>query len=242
MRLSSSSCTMCPTQAASLDDPAAESHVRLSVSWETSILSTTAHGELKVASSARQLAVYLRVRVKSVVNAASLLLIQDNLQHLAAILFGSQSLADNLDRVHDVCQDSVMHSRQSSRPRPLLCLGGSGSVGSFWLWQDTSRCKEEDVSVRELLLELSCESLLDFVKVLEERNWNEDYDRALAMADFELSSRLDLKWTESRLEVWDVGLQFEKSCRNTRLNLRRMSPRRAVRRDLVESWLRHEGW
>lgn len=42
------------------------------------------------------------------------------------------------------------------------------------------------MSVRELLLEFSGQSLLNLVEVLEERNWDEDDDRALAMADFEL--------------------------------------------------------
>jgi len=42
------------------------------------------------------------------------------------------------------------------------------------------------VSVRELLLEFAGESLLHLVEVREERDWDEDHDCALAMADFEL--------------------------------------------------------
>lgn len=42
------------------------------------------------------------------------------------------------------------------------------------------------MSVGELLLEFSGQSLLDLVEVVEERDWDEDDDCALSMADFEL--------------------------------------------------------
>lgn len=43
------------------------------------------------------------------------------------------------------------------------------------------------MSVAELLLKLSSESLLDFVEVREKRDRHKDNDRSLAVADFELS-------------------------------------------------------
>ena len=79
-----------------------------------------------------------------------------------------------------------MDSGQSSGSWSLLCLAASGSVGALWSRENASRGEEDDVSVAELLLEFSGESLLDFVEVLEEGHWDEDHDGALAMANFEL--------------------------------------------------------
>lgn len=53
------------------------------------IILTTADGELKATSSASEFSVHLGVGVESVVNTTSLLLVQDNLQHLASVLLGS---------------------------------------------------------------------------------------------------------------------------------------------------------
>lgn len=169
----------------------ADSHVQ-SPLCSRLVLSTTAHWELEVAGSASQLAVDLRVSIESVVDTTSLLLVQHNLQNLAAVLLGSHSLADNLNWVDDVSQNGIVDSSQSSGSRSLLCLAGSGSVGSLWPWQDTSRGEEDDVSVAELLLKFSGKSLLDLVEVREEWDWHEDDNCALAVADFELTSRLDL--------------------------------------------------
>lgn len=155
------------------------------------VLSTAAHGELEVAGSASQLAVDLGVGVKTVVNTTSLLLVQHNLQDLAAVLLGSQSLADDLDWVDDISQDSIVDSSQSSGSWSLLRLAGSRSVRSLGSWENSSRGEEDDVSVRELLLEFPGESLLHLVEVGEERYWDEDHDCALAMANFELQMLLD---------------------------------------------------
>lgn len=58
-----------------------------------------------------------------------------------------------------------------------------------------------------------------------------------------LASRLDLERSESRLEIGDVGLQLVESGCNAGLDLRGMSSRWAVGRDLVEGCLRHlDGW
>lgn len=150
------------------------------------VFSTTAHWELKIAGSAGQLAVDLRVRVQAVVDTTSFLLVKNHLQDLAAILLGAQPLANDLDRVHNIGQDSIVHCGQGSRTGSLLRLRRSGSVGSLWLGEDTARRKEDDVSVGELLLEFSGQSLLDLVEVLKQRNGHEDDDCALVVAHFEL--------------------------------------------------------
>lgn len=186
---------------------------------EALVILTTADGEFETTGSASEFPVDLRVGIESVVNTTSLLLVQDNLQNLASILLGSQSLSNNLDGVYDISQDSIVDGGQSSGTRSLLCLRCSGSVRSLWSWQDTSRCEEEDMSIGELLLEFSGQSLLNLVEVVEERDWDEDDDRALAMADFELTGGLDLKWSEGGLEIWDVGFEFVKGGCNVCLEL-----------------------
>ena len=54
------------------------------------------------------------------------------------------------------------------------------------------------------------------------------------------SSRDELEWSESRLEVWDVGLKFVESSCDRGFEFGRVLLRRAVGSDLVEGWLRHD--
>jgi hypothetical protein len=54
------------------------------------------------------------------------------------------------------------------------------------LRHDTALSNEENVTVRELLLELTGESLLDLVEGLELRNGNEDNDSLLATTNLNL--------------------------------------------------------
>lgn len=150
------------------------------------VLLTTTDWELKSTRSTSQLSVHLSVGIESVVHTTSLLLIQNNLQHLASILLSSQSLADNLNRVDHISEDSVVDGSKCSGTRSLLCLRGSGSVRSLWSRKNAAGSKEENVSVGEFFFKFSGKSLLDLVEVREERNWDENYDSALAMANFEL--------------------------------------------------------
>jgi hypothetical protein len=55
-----------------------------------------------------------------------------------------------------------------------------------------------------------------------------------------LTSRHDLERSESRLEVWDVGLEFIQRRCDGGLGLVGVGPRRAVGCDLVESGTRHD--
>lgn len=111
---------MCPTQAAS---PAAESHVQRL--YFHLVISTTTHGELEVASSSSQLSVDIRVSVESVVDATSFLFVKNDLENLASVLLGSHALANNFNWVHDISEDRIVHSSQSSGSWSLLRLAGS---------------------------------------------------------------------------------------------------------------------
>ena len=148
------------------------------------------------------------------VDTTTLLLIQDNLDGLAAVLLGADALADNLDGVDKVGEDGVVDGRQSTRTGTLLGLVAAGVGGALGAGEDTALSDEEDVTVRELLLELAGEAvlqvsfffcpvlflaflanavgvsgivpLLDLVEALEERDGDEDEDSLLAVTDLDL--------------------------------------------------------
>jgi hypothetical protein len=70
--------------------------------------------ELEIHNAASQLAVDLRVSIESVINTTLLLLIENNLEDLGAIFLGAETLADNLNGVDEVAEDSVMDSGECS--------------------------------------------------------------------------------------------------------------------------------
>jgi len=134
-----------------------------------------------------------------------------------------------------------VNSGQGSAARALLSLRGAGSVGALGARQDAARCEDQNVAVGELLLELAGQALLDLVETGEEGDRDEDDNGTLAAADLELTSGDELKRSQGRLQVWDVGLEFVEGGCDAGFQLGRMLPRRAVVGDLVESWLRHDG-
>ena len=116
--------------------------------------------ELEVDTLAGQTLVDLRVGVEAVVNTTTLLLVEDDLEDLGAVLLGAQTLSDNLDRVDEVGKDGVVHSSQSTRTWALLGLAGAAAVAALWARQDVARGNDEDVAVGELLLELTGEAAI----------------------------------------------------------------------------------
>jgi len=157
------------------------------------ILLPTAHREFESDAPSGQLLVNLAIRIESVVNAASLFLVQHHLQHLAPIFLRSDSLAHDLDRVDDISQDCLVDRSQCSRARSLLGLVGAAAVGALRAWENAAGREYQDMSVGELLFKFAGEALLDLVKPWEEWDGNEDDDCFLAVADFELTSRDELE-------------------------------------------------
>jgi len=204
------------------------------------VIRSSAHWELEATNTAGQFSVHLRVSVESVVHTTALLLVENDLQDLASVLLGSESLSNNLDWVNDVGEDGFVDRGQSSAARTLLSLRGAGSVGSLWAGEDATGSDEQNVAVGELLLELTGQTLLNLVEAGEERDGDEDDDRTLAVADFELASRDELKRSQGRLEVRDVGLEFIEGSRDAGFQLGWVLPRRAVVGDLVEGFQRSQ--
>lgn len=150
------------------------------------IIHSAADRELEAANTTGQFPVDLGVSVESVVHTTTLLLVQNDLQNLASVLLGSESLSDNLDGVNNILEDSVVDGGQSSAARTLLGLRGAGSVGALGTGQDAARSNEDDMAVGELLLELTGQTLLNLVESGQERDGDEDDDGAFSVANFEL--------------------------------------------------------
>lgn len=121
----------------------------------TLLLCVRSSRELKVDTLARQTLVHLAVRVQTVVDASTLLVVKEHLENLLAVRLCSDTLADNLDGVDEITEDSVVDSRECSRTRSLLSLVRSASVGSFRARQDAARSNDQNMTVGKLFLELA---------------------------------------------------------------------------------------
>lgn len=121
----------------------------------SSLILRPTHGELEHDPLTRQFPIDLGVGVEPKIDAAALLLVQDDLEHLAAVLTGAGAFADNFDGVDDVVENGVVDGGQCARVRPFLRLRCPRSIATFGPGENAARCQEEDVSVRELLLEFS---------------------------------------------------------------------------------------
>jgi hypothetical protein len=122
------------------------------------VLRGTTLRELKTNTTTSQLAVDLRVSIESVVNTSLLLLIENNLQDLAAIFLGAETLADDLDGVDEVGEDGVVNGGQCSGTGTLLSERCAAAVGALGAGEDTAGGEDQDVAVGELLLELTGET------------------------------------------------------------------------------------
>ncbi len=121
-------------------------------------LSSAGLGELEDDATASQAAVDFRVGVEPVVDAATLLLVQDDLESLGAVLLGAETLADNLDGVDEVGQDGVVHGSEGARAGALLLEGVARAAGALGAGEDAARGEDQDMAVRELLLQLAGEA------------------------------------------------------------------------------------
>lgn len=140
-----------------------------------------------------QLAVDGLEGLQLVVNVVSVLGVQQDLLDLVTTNQVSNSLTDNLSWEDQVLQDLVVDSSQSSRSWSLLSL----SRGTTWLWQDSSLSEEDNVTVWELLLELTGQLDLDLVESTERWDWDEDNNGLLVTGDVNLEEIALVCVTES---------------------------------------------
>ena len=98
---------------------------------------------------------------------------------------------------------------QSTYLPPRSFLLRLGSQLASWLGQDGSLGDDHNVPPTELLLQLSHNSVLDFLKSLQLGNWNIDDDSLLA-GDIHFFRSSYVKFTQLSLEV-TVNLQVNQS-------------------------------
>jgi hypothetical protein len=186
----------------------------------------TALGELEVDIAASEAAVDLGVSVQAVVDATTLLLVKDDLEELAAVLLGAETLADNLNGVGEVGQDGVVDSGESAGAGTLLLLGVARAGRALGAGQNATRGEDQDVAVGELLLELTgeaahislmskfggvgfCLPLLDAVEALQGRDGDKDDNSLLAVANLDLI-RPSSQHASSRTSLGPLPVLFTK--------------------------------
>jgi len=123
------------------------------------VLGSAGLGELEVDTLPSQSFVDLTVSVEPVVDTTPLLLVKDDLEDLAAVLLGPDALANNLNGIDKVLEDSVVDSGECAGTRALLGLSGAGAVRALGARKNTAGSDDQDVSVRELLLQLAGEAV-----------------------------------------------------------------------------------
>jgi hypothetical protein len=139
-----------------------------------------------------------------VVNTTTLLLVEDDLEGLGAVLLGADALADDLDGVGEILEDGVVDGSESSRTGSLLLLGVAAAGRSLGAGQDAARSEDQDVAVRELLLELTGETLLDAVEALQGRDGDKDDNSLLAVANLDLI-KIPSQHASSRTKPWTAS-------------------------------------
>lgn len=98
----------------------------------------TALWELEVHTLARQTLVHLAVGVEPVVDTASLLLIEDALEDLVAVLTRAGALADDFNRVDEISEDSIVYCCECAGTRTLLSLRCAATVAALRARQDAA--------------------------------------------------------------------------------------------------------
>lgn len=82
------------------------------------------------------------------VNTTLLLLVQNDLEGLGAVLLGAGALADDLNGVDKVSEDVLVDSGQSAGTGALLVLVGARVDGALGAGQNAALSNEEDVAVK----------------------------------------------------------------------------------------------
>jgi len=193
--------------------------------------------KFKVDICARQSLVDFLISVESVVDALSLLFVENNLEQLAAILALKHATSNNFDWINEIGHDGLVNSLECTRTRALLRLVGAAAIAALGARENAARSNNEDVSLGEFLLEFTGEALLNLVPGREQRNRHENDNGLASRTDINLASGNELQWPQRAAHVGDVGLQVVDCRGNAELSVRRGRPRRAVGCNLVESWV-----
>lgn len=171
--------------------------------------------ELKVDILASELLVDGGKGVDLVLKGGGILGVKEDLDDLGAIGLDAGALADDLSGVDNVLEGGVVHGSQGAGPGAhLLLAGAAGGLG-----HDAALGDKEDVTVGELLLELTGQTGVDTLGLLEDRHGNEDHDGLATSGNVQLLGSGDLDGTEVLLELGRGLLQVKDSLGDLELEL-----------------------
>ena len=94
------------------------------------------NGELETDPFTRQPPIDLSVSIEPEIHTAPLLFIQHDLQHFTPILARARALPHNLNGIHHVPQDRIVHGGQGAGVRPFLGLRGPRPIRAFGPGED----------------------------------------------------------------------------------------------------------
>jgi hypothetical protein len=100
----------------------------------------------------------------------------------AAIDIDSSTFANNLGGINQIFEQVLVDGSQSAGTWTLLL--DAGFTGGFS--EDLSLGHNQDVAIRELLLQFTNQSGLDLVELFEQRDWDKDNDGFATVSDIDL--------------------------------------------------------
>lgn len=188
---------------------------------------------------ARKLTVHARERFELVLQAGSVLRVQGAADKLAAVRGHAHTLGCNLRREHKVLEDGAVNGRERAAAGPRL----RSTAVAGGLAHDAALTNEHDMVVRELLLELTREPLLDALEGLELGHRHKDHVGLLTALDLDLLDSAYLERTQLHLELRDVGFEVNEGLADRCLGLRWRTSGRLRRAEdfLVDSGHRVSG-
>lgn len=191
--------------------------------------------ELKDNILASELLVDSRESVNLVFKRGGILSIKENLESLGTIDLLTESLTNDFSRENEVIQDSIMDSSQSARSGTGLLTVVTTAGNS----QDTTLSNENNMTVRELLFELTSKTSLDLVETRLAGDRDKDDNSLLTGTELDLKNIIllmplghihylvvvtnllgsrDMEGTET-LQVRNAGLQVNESLGNREFEL-----------------------
>jgi len=166
-----------------------------------------------------ELGVNSSIRVSSCLNICLVLAVKVNLENPAAINLAPGPLANNLGRVDNVVENGILHRSKSTGARKgTLGLLRAG-VG---LAKDCTLRDKNDMTSRELLLQLTDETLLNFIEGFQELVRNVKDDGLLSTSAINLLSSSDVEVTKRSLELRRGHLKVEELLSNGSFELIRL--------------------
>lgn len=140
--------------------------------------------ELKDDILTSELLVNSRESINLVFKRGGILGIEEDLEGLGAINLLAKSLTDNFSGVDEVIQDSIVDSGQGTRTRTGLLTVVATTRNS----QDTTLSNENNVTIRELLLEFTSKTSLNLVETSLARDGDKDDNSLLTSTELNLDS------------------------------------------------------